>query len=83
HIRSEPGLGSCFSAELPLTTHTEAIAPAPLEGRVVALSNAASGLGELLQDVLPRWGLSYSRHDSALALAGGTIDLLITDDLDH
>jgi signal transduction histidine kinase/CheY-like chemotaxis protein len=83
HIRSEPGLGSCFSAELPLTTHTEAIAPAPLEGRVVALSNAASGLGELLQDVLPRWGLSYSRHDSALTLAGGTIDLLITDDLDH
>ncbi|MBM7399930.1 signal transduction histidine kinase [Pseudomonas sp. M5] len=83
HIRSEPGLGSCFSAELPLTTHTEAIAPAPLEGRVVALSNAASGLGELLQDVLPRWGLSYSRHDSAQALAGGTIDLLITDDLDH
>lgn len=83
HIRSEPGLGSCFSAELPLTTHTEAIAPAPLEGRVVALSNAASGLGELLQDVLPRWGLSYSRHDSAQALAGDTIDLLITDDLDH
>lgn len=83
HIRSEPGLGSCFSAELPLTTHTEAIAPAPLEGRVVALSNAASGLGELLQDVLPRWGLSYSRHDSAQALAGATIDLLITDDLDH
>lgn len=83
HIRSEPGLGSCFSAELPLTTHTEAIAPAPLEGRVVALSNAASGLGELLQDVLPRWGLSYSRHDSAQALAGGNIDLLITDDLDH
>jgi signal transduction histidine kinase len=83
HIRSEPGLGSCFSAELPLTTHTEAIAPATLEGRVVALSNAASGLGELLQDVLPRWGLSYSRHDSAQALAGATIDLLITDDLDH
>ncbi|HEK1692207.1 TPA: response regulator [Pseudomonas putida] len=83
HIRSEPGLGSCFSAELPLTTHTEAIAPAPLVGRVVALSNAGSGLGELLQDVLPRWGLIYARHDSAQALASGTIDLLITDDLDH
>ncbi|KHL74031.1 histidine kinase [Pseudomonas putida] len=83
HIRSEPGVGSCFSAELPLTTHTEAISPAPLEGHVVALSNAGSGLGELLQDVLPRWGLIYARHDSAQALAGGTIDLLITDDLDH
>ncbi|WAB99501.1 MULTISPECIES: response regulator [Pseudomonas] len=83
HIRSEPGVGSCFSAELPLPTHTEAIAPAPLQGHVVALSDAGSGLAELLQDVLPRWGLSYARHDSAQALAGGAIDLLITDDLDH
>ncbi|MFJ4053984.1 response regulator [Pseudomonas sp. NPDC089743] len=83
HIRSEPGVGSCFSAELPLPTHTEAIAPAPLQGHVVALSDAGSGLAELLEDVLPRWGLSYARHDSAEELAGGAIDLLITDDLDH
>ncbi|MCI0910831.1 hybrid sensor histidine kinase/response regulator [Pseudomonas putida] len=83
HIRSEPGVGSCFSAELPLPTHTEAIAPAPLQGHVVALSDAGSGLAELLQTVLPRWGLSYARHDSAQALAGGAIDLLITDDLNH
>ncbi|MFJ2985448.1 MULTISPECIES: response regulator [unclassified Pseudomonas] len=82
HIRSEPGFGSCFSAELPLTTHTEAIPPAPLQGRIVALSNAGSGLCELLQSVLPGWGLAYQRHDNAAAL-GNAIDLLITDDLEH
>jgi len=83
HIRSEPGFGSCFSAELPLPPHTEAIAPAPLQGRVVALSNAGSGLCELLQGLLPGWGLAYQRHDSGAALDGSVIDLLITDDLDH
>ena len=56
HIQSEPGFGSRFSAELPLPTHTEAIAPAALQGKVVALSDAGSGLSELLQGLLPGWG---------------------------
>lgn len=82
HIQSEPGFGSRFSAELPLTTHTEAIAPAALQGKVVALSDAGSGLSELLQALLPGWGLDYQRHDSGAAI-DNSIDLLITDDLEH
>jgi two-component system, sensor histidine kinase SagS len=83
NIHSETGFGSRFSADLPLPTHTEAIPPAPLSGRVVALGNTGSGLAELLGQLLPRWGLDYTRHDSAAELAGSTVDLLITDDLDH
>ncbi|AXM95892.1 response regulator [Pseudomonas plecoglossicida] len=83
HIQSEPGLGSRFSAELPLPTHTEAIPPAPLHGQVVALSDAASGLSELLQGLLHSWGLGYRRHDSVATLPARGHDLLITDDLDH
>ncbi|MNM64060.1 Signal transduction histidine-protein kinase BarA [compost metagenome] len=83
HIQSEPGFGSRFSAQLPLTWHTEAIAPPPLQGRVVALSDASSGLSELLQDRLPAWGLQYQRQDTAARLDPTAIDLLITDDLDH
>lgn len=82
-IHSETGFGSRFSADLPLPAHTEAIPPAPLAGRVVALGNAGSGLAELLGQLLPRWGLDYTRHDKATELAGSTVDLLITDDLDH
>ncbi|WP_409259559.1 response regulator [Pseudomonas sp. KCJK9009] len=83
HIRSEPGFGSCFTAELPLTVHTEAIPPAPLHGRVAALSTAGSGLNELLQHLLPAWGLTYQRHDSCATLDAAVIDLLITDDVEH
>ncbi|UVL90795.1 hybrid sensor histidine kinase/response regulator [Pseudomonas sichuanensis] len=81
HIQSETGFGSRFSADLPLPAHTEAIPPAPLAGRVVALTNAGSGLAELLQGVLPGWGLDYVRIDAASEL-NGVVDLLITDDLD-
>ena len=82
-ISSEAGFGSCFTAELPLAAHTEAIPPQPLQGRVAALSAAGSGLHELLQRVLPAWGLSYQRHDSRMALQATAFDLLITDDVDH
>ncbi|MFK0094910.1 response regulator [Pseudomonas sp. NPDC090592] len=83
HIRSEAGFGSCFSAELPLAVHTEAIAPLPLHGRVAALSPAGSGLNELLQGLLPAWGLAYQRHDRSATLDASAMDLLITDDVDH
>ena len=83
HIRSEAGFGSCFSAELPLAEHTEAIAPVPLHGRVAALSAAGSGLNELLQGLLPAWGLAYQRHDSSATLDATAMDLLITDDVDR
>lgn len=81
HIQSETGFGSRFSADLPLPAHTEAIPPAPLAGRVVALTHAGSGLAELLQGLLPGWGLDYVRIDAANEL-NGVVDLLITDDLD-
>ncbi|MHA6161274.1 hybrid sensor histidine kinase/response regulator [Pseudomonas sichuanensis] len=81
HIQSETGFGSRFSADLPLPAHTEAIPPTPLAGRVVALTNAGSGLAELLQGLLPGWGLDYVRIDAASEL-NGVVDLLITDDLD-
>jgi CheY-like chemotaxis protein len=83
HIQSQTGFGSRFCAELPLPAHTEAIPPVPLAGRVVALTNVGSGLAELLQGLLPRWGLDYARVDAADALAGAPADLLITDELDH
>lgn len=83
HIHSETGFGSRFSADLPLPAHTEAIPPAAISGRVVALGNPGSGLAELLQGLLPRWGLDYVRHEDASALAGLPVDLLITDDLEH
>jgi len=83
HIHSETGFGSRFSADLPLPAHTEAIPPAAISGRVVALGNPGSGLAELLQGLLPRWGLDYVRHEDASALTGLPVDLLITDDLDH
>lgn len=83
HIKSDPGFGSRFTAELPLAVHTEAIPPAPLHGRVAALSAAGSGLDELLQDLLPGWGLAYQHHDSSAGLDATAIDLLITDSLDQ
>ncbi|OFS73754.1 hybrid sensor histidine kinase/response regulator [Pseudomonas sp. HMSC08G10] len=83
HINSEAGFGSRFTAELPLLAHTEAIPPAPLHGRVVVLSNAASGLTELLHKLLPGWGLSYHGFDDAAQAADATPDLVITDDVDH
>lgn len=83
HIQSEPGFGSRFSAELPLAVHTKAIPPAPLHGRVAALSAAGSGLNELLQGLLPAWGLAYQRHDSGATLDAAMVDLVITDDVGH
>ncbi|MBF8748356.1 hybrid sensor histidine kinase/response regulator [Pseudomonas monteilii] len=83
HIQSEAGFGSRFCAELPLLPHTEAIAAAPLQGRVMALTGSGSGLSELLQDLLPRWGLAYQRLDSPTQVPDQAIDLLITDDLEH
>lgn len=81
-ISSETGFGSQFSAELPLPGHTAAVMPEPLHGQVVAISNAKSGLAELLHTLLPRWGLHYRRLDSLDDLGGEAPDLLITDDLD-
>ncbi|EIK95528.1 sensor histidine kinase/response regulator [Pseudomonas sp. M47T1] len=81
-ISSEAGFGSRFSADLPLPTHTPAIAPAPLKGKVIAISPASSGLAELLESLLPDWGLDYQRLSTDAPLEGLNPDLLITDCLD-
>lgn len=81
-ISSEAGFGSRFSADLPLLTHTPAIAPPPLKGKVLAISPASSGLAELLENLLPGWGLEYQRLGTDAPLEGLKPDLLITDCLD-
>ncbi|MBV7479971.1 response regulator [Pseudomonas sp. PDM31] len=78
-ISSESGFGSQFCAELPLSAHTRVI-PAPLlQGKVIAITDASSGLGELLSSLLPGWGLDYQRRSIDDPLLGVELDVLITD----
>ncbi|NMY39134.1 MULTISPECIES: response regulator [Pseudomonas] len=78
-ISSEVGFGSQFCADLPLPCHTPAISPTPLQGKVIAVTTASSGLSELLGNLLPTWGLNYRRFSIDDSLAGVDPDLLITD----
>lgn len=80
HIRSQPGFGSRFTAELPLSAYAKAEAPEPLHASVAALTAAGSGLHELMLGMLPALGLAYSRHDGIATVTGAT-DLLILDDV--
>jgi signal transduction histidine kinase/CheY-like chemotaxis protein len=78
-ISSEAGFGSQFCADLPLPTHSPAVRLAPLAGDVIAITSSSSGLAELLNSLLPSWGLTprcYSIDDD---LSGQNPDLLITD----
>lgn len=78
-ISSEAGFGSQFCADLPLPTHLPAVRLAPLSGDVIAITSTSSGLAELLNSLLPSWGLAprcYSIDDD---LSGQNPDLLITD----
>lgn len=78
-IQSEAGFGSQFAVELPLPTHTQAQPLTPLSGRVIAISPAGSGLSELLESLLPGWGLELIRCNIDDSLDGLAPDLLITD----
>src|SRR5476651_317563 len=78
-ISSEAGFGSQFCADLPLPAHTRAIAPAPLKGKVIAITAASSGLAELLKGLLPLWGLEYQQRSIEDSLLGLEPDVLITD----
>jgi len=69
-ISSEVGFGSQFCADLPLPCHTPAAAPPALSGKIIAITDAGSGLAELLASLLPHWGLSYQRCDIEDSLAG-------------
>ncbi|MHC8332077.1 hybrid sensor histidine kinase/response regulator [Pseudomonas sp. LB3P25] len=78
-ISSEVGFGSQFCADLPLPSHTRALAPASLQGKVIAITAASSGLAELLNSVLPGWGLDYEQRSLDDSLLGLNPDVLITD----
>lgn len=78
-ISSEPGFGSQFCADLPLPSHTRAMPVVSLKGKVIAITAASSGLGELLNSLLPVWGLEYERRSMDDPLFGLTADVLITD----
>ncbi|WP_178081482.1 MULTISPECIES: ATP-binding protein [unclassified Pseudomonas] len=78
-ISSEAGFGSQFCAQLPLPRHTRALAPSSLQGKVVAITSASSGLAELLGSVLPGWGLDYQQRAIDDPLIGLNPDVLITD----
>jgi signal transduction histidine kinase/CheY-like chemotaxis protein len=78
-ISSEIGFGSQFCADLPLPAHTRAVSPAPLSGKVLAITAASSGLAELLKTLLPAWGLDYQQRSIDDLLLGLEPDVLITD----
>jgi signal transduction histidine kinase/ActR/RegA family two-component response regulator len=78
-ISSEPGFGSQFYADLPLPSHTRAMPVVLLKGKVIAITAASSGLGELLNSLLPGWGLDYERRSMDDPLVGLAADVLITD----
>ncbi|MDR6956420.1 signal transduction histidine kinase/CheY-like chemotaxis protein [Pseudomonas brassicacearum] len=78
-ISSEAGFGSQFCADLPLPCHTPAAPVEPLRGNVVAITSASSGLAELLEMLLPVWGLDYVRRSVDDRLLGLKPDILITD----
>ncbi|EZH78920.1 histidine kinase [Ectopseudomonas composti] len=78
-LQSKEGFGSEFSAELPLPTHAQASPQPALQGRIVALTPASSGLQQMLNQWLPAWGLSYRRLDTDANLHGVEADLLISD----
>jgi signal transduction histidine kinase/CheY-like chemotaxis protein len=81
-VKSQEGLGSLFSAELPLVEHSPPEPRSPLQGKVLALCSAKSGLAELLGTWLPRWHLDFERRDNDANLAGAQADLLISDNPD-
>lgn len=78
-LQSKEGLGSEFCAKLPLPAHAQAGSQPVLDGRIVALTPASSGLQQMLSQWLPAWGLSYQRLDTDASLHGVDADLLISD----
>ncbi len=82
-LKSKLGDGSEFCVQLPLPSAAPpALLPA-LQGRVVAVCSGQSGLADLLQNLLPSWGLSYQRFDGCATQPLLTADLVITDRADE
>ncbi len=78
-ISSRSGQGSRFYADLPLPVHSAALPSPHLQGKVLAVSAAQSGLAELLDQYLSRWGLTYQHLEAIPAEGLPVAELLITD----
>jgi len=78
-IESTAGVGSRFYADLPLPAHTPAPVWPGLNGRVVVVSPANSGLVEMLSRLLPDWGIEYRHFSTTDPHPDVQPDLLITD----
>ena len=78
-LQSKEGFGSEFCAQLPLPAHAQAGSQPVLDGRIVALTPASSGLQQMLSQWLSTWGLGYQRLDTDASLHGVDADLLISD----
>ncbi|MGF6691402.1 signal transduction histidine kinase/CheY-like chemotaxis protein [Metapseudomonas resinovorans] len=81
-VKSQEGLGSLFSAELPLVEHSPPEPRAQLKGKAIALCGAKSGLAEMLGIWLPLWGLEFERRDHDADLSDARADVLISDSPD-
>lgn len=82
NIESRSGVGSRFCVDLPLPPHSPAPTWHLLSGRVVLVSSADSGLGELLGQWLPTWGIEYQHFTACDNRYDRPADLLITDSPD-
>lgn len=82
NIESRSGVGSRFCVDLPLPPHSPAPTWHLLSGRVVLVSSADSGLGELLGQWLPTWGIEYQHFTACDNRYDPPADLLITDSPD-
>lgn len=78
-LASTPGIGSRFTATLPLPSLLAAPTPPRLTGRVLAICEADTGLAELLPVLVGSWGLDYQRLDSAQQASAIDADVLISD----
>ncbi|MFO2464050.1 response regulator [Pseudomonas sp. 15FMM2] len=78
-ISSQVGFGSQFCADLPLPACTPAVELNPLTGEVAVITGTSSGLAELVNLLLPAWGLNPRCYTIDDDLSRLTPDLLIAD----
>lgn len=77
-IESALGVGSRFRVDLPLPAHTPALKWPLLKGKVLVGSDENSGLLEMLNRLLPEWGVTCQLLAEG-APPDADADLLITD----
>ena len=78
-LETQEGVGSTFRVDLPLPSHTHTVQVPVLQGRILGLSPASSGLSTQLATLLPAWGLNYRHVDADSPLSELDADLVISD----